>query len=373
MNVIQSFVFLGKHKMSKHLLYQMFISCYLANKFYGNCKLYTNQETWDQIKNFNFPYSEVNVDLLDNVTVRSNAFAIPKIMVFADQTNPFIHIDFDTFLNRKLDIEQHNEIVYSYDDISFLKFVDDDLKGQYTPIGYKELLFFYDSYFKSVLRLKDCFPDEFLTKLSLDIIPNFCVFGGHNTDLIRLVAHKQIKLFNENKESFESDENMSQIIEQMTFFPFLQEIDEEFKFWRGDEYGFKGFFNRVKRLSKRYPFAIRVENEMVHIESNSKDVLTFPDLKDELDWKQLTDKKVHFYNKNGINEMLQLEYGDFIHLAGLKGCEVTNKFIIDYYLSRNYIDSRFRKTIDRIKDSSPLEYFEQISLGKLYLSNNKLI
>ena len=80
-------------------------------------------------------------------------------------------------------------------------------------------LFFNRAYFQSVLELQEFFPDGFLKNLHLDIIPNFCIFGGYNYGLIERTVKKQIEMYRKGKHRFDEDPNMSQIIEQMSFFP----------------------------------------------------------------------------------------------------------------------------------------------------------
>lgn len=371
MNVIQTFIFLGKHKVSKQLLYQSLLSAYSAVKIYGNCKLYTNERTWDILKSFDIPYTEVDTGLLDKLYLKSNSFAIPKLYAFADQNEPFIHIDFDTFLLKKLKIEPHNEIIYAYDDISFLKFPNGDVKGQYKSITFEDLEFFNRSYFQSVLELQEFFPEGFLKNLHLDIIPNFCIFGGYNYGLIERTVKKQIEMYRKGKHRFDEDPNMSQIIEQMSFFPHLQNLDKEFRFWQGDEFGFRGFFNRVNRLTQKYPFAIRNEDGKTKIESHGNELLVFDDMLDTINPALFENHKFSFFNKEGYNAMLKSDLGDFIHLGGVKGCEIMNRFIIDYFTINSNMDPKLIKSLQKIESSGPKEYFEKISLNEMYLYKNK--
>jgi hypothetical protein len=370
MNIVQTFVLVGKHKLSKQLLYQMLFSCYSAVKLYGNCKLYTNKRTWEAIKNFDFPYTEVDTELLDGLHFTSNAFAIPKLHVFRAQTEPFIHIDFDTFLFKKLDIQQHNEIFYAYDDYSFLDFYDEDLKGHYKQIKYLDLQFYYKAYFESLFKLEPYFPDWLIRNLHIDMSPNFCIFGAYNTKLLQDVTTEQIGIYEDNKDVFDADENMSQIFEQLLFFPILSIIDQEFRYWQGEKFGFKGFFNRVKRLTKRYPFSIRNENTMVIIESHGKELMRFNSNLDEIR-PQMGDLKISFYNKDGYRELLKADLGDFIHLGGHKGCQIMNRFLIDRYIMQNPNDFKLLTRIKKIETSSEIEFFERISLSEVYLYKYK--
>lgn len=370
-NVIQTFFYLGRQKIDKKLLYMSYLSAYSAVKIYGNCKLYTDSKTWEALKHYNIPYTDVDTTTLGDLKVKYNSFAIPKLYSFMDQVDPFIHIDFDTFLLKKLDIEPHNEVIYAYDDMSFLKFDGDDLRGAYKPVTFNDIEFFYKSYLGSLISLKNCFSDEFLQSLNFDIIPNFCIFGGHNAELIKKAVQKQLDLYNNNKGVFDENSDMSHIIEQMSFFPFLQEVDKEFRYWQGDIYGMKGFFNRVKRLTKKYPFSIRNENDTIHIETHGRDYYNFPSKLEDLN--KFIKEKYHlsFYNKDAYQKLLWMDLGPFIHLGGLKKCELMNKFIIDYFLVKYKNDPQLVKDLRGIRDSSEMEFFEGIYADDNYLYKNK--
>jgi hypothetical protein len=369
MKIVQTFVLVGKHKISKQLLYQIMLSSYSAFKIYGNCKLYTNKKTWEAIKQFKFFFTEIDTDLLDSLYFEPNSFAIPKLHVFRAQTEPFIHIDFDTFLLKELPIEQHNEFFYSYDDYSFLNFNNEDLKGTYKSMKYSDLKFVYKAYFESLFQLEQYFPSSLINDLHVDISPNFCIFGSHNFELLNKVINIQILIYERNRDIFNKDENMSQIFEQLLFFPILSSLDKDFKYWQGDKYGFEGFFNRVKRLTKRYPFSLRSEGDFNIIESHGNSLMIFPSEFDPIiDIGENTNNlKISFLNKQAYQKLLNADLGDFIHLGGLKGCQTMNRFIIDLFIMRNTSDSKLFSAISMIEKSSDIEFFEKLNLSDAYL------
>lgn len=96
MVVLHSFTNLSD-TLWKELAYSKFLSCVLAKKHYGDIRLYTSTNIAKQVKDMGMPYSAIDITLLSRND--SSTWSIPKIKVFSSFTEPFLHIDNDTFFS----------------------------------------------------------------------------------------------------------------------------------------------------------------------------------------------------------------------------------------------------------------------------------
>lgn len=85
-----------------HQLLGMLISVHYAIKHYKNITLYSTLDIINLISDIGIPYTGFS-KLEDNIKSTYGPFAIPKLIVYSKQKDPFIHIDYDTFLINKLD------------------------------------------------------------------------------------------------------------------------------------------------------------------------------------------------------------------------------------------------------------------------------
>lgn len=337
MKVIHTHALIDDRTFYKTNLYHMLISLFSAKHVYGNVELYTDKFTYDKIKDLEFPYDEIHVIEEFNSRYNKNEFSIPKLHTYTLQTEPFIHIDIDTFLLKDLEIEQHNEVVFAHDDYTLVDFNRMlDPKGRYKSIDYQALKHLNSAYLGSLLKLDDVIPREILDRTRFDFIPNFCVFGGYNTDLIKETSQHILKIHEKNVGRFKVEESSPQILEQLLFFPTLSYItNDEIKTYWGEHHGCEPFFLRIKKLTEKYPFIINNPTDnLIQIESHGKVIMEGRDERKRYpNW--VDNGKTVFYNPELVNNMLSYpDYGSFIHLGGLKGCDSTNEFIISYFMKR---------------------------------------
>lgn len=344
----------------------MLISLFSAKHIYGNIELYTDNATFDRIKDLEFPYDEIHIVDEFNDRYGKNEFSIPKLITYSLQNEPFLHIDTDTFLLKDLDIEQHNEIVFAHDDFTLVDFNKMlDPKGRYKSIDFETLQHLDSAYLGSLLKLYDIIPSEVLKRTTFDFIPNFCVFGGHNPKLIKEVSEYIIKLHTKHVGRFKMEESSPQILEQLLFFPVLSYLtNDEIRTYWGEHHGCEPFFLRIKKLTEKFPFIINViGNGLVEIESHGKKIMEGRDDRERYpNW--VDNGKTTFYNPELVNRMVShKDYGTFIHLGGLKGCDSTNEFIISFFMERfkNYKNyDIFIDRMERIRHSHhPLGYEEK--------------
>ena len=58
--------------------------------------IFTNNKIKKSVDEIGIPYDVINTQLLNNATFET--FSIPKMMVYANQVEPYVHIDLDTFI-----------------------------------------------------------------------------------------------------------------------------------------------------------------------------------------------------------------------------------------------------------------------------------
>ncbi|MCW3464494.1 DUF6734 family protein [Chitinophaga nivalis] len=87
------------------------LSCLQLRKYYDNVELYTDElGKYLLIDCFKLPYTKVHITL-EEVPYPTYLWAVPKILTYSLQTGPFLHIDGDAFLFKKIP----EDFVYAHD------------------------------------------------------------------------------------------------------------------------------------------------------------------------------------------------------------------------------------------------------------------
>ena len=202
MKIIHTYSEIRGGVIDKRNLYMMTLSLLLINKHYGKTKLYTDKENAKIIKEIGLPYDEIDDTLLNDF--KTNTFSIPKLLVYSEQKEPFIHIDLDAFLFYKIDFNKENVIYGSFNE--GLNYVS-KLNGGF--IG------FYNTYLHNTFRLLDRLDDEFKDNIYFNEVPNMSVFGGYQNDLISNASRYCLDLYEKNKLFFDNNYYNACIIEQL--------------------------------------------------------------------------------------------------------------------------------------------------------------
>lgn len=296
--------------LTRNTFYYMTLSALLAKRHYGQVVLYTNNEIADIVKKIGIPYDEINTELLNEIRVKT--FSIPKMHVYAAQTEPFVHIDLDTFIFKPIHF-QKTDLIYS----TFAEGDGDILNLDKTNTS------FYNTYIKRTFEIQNKLPEDFIKFVKFNKIPNMSVFGGNNYKLIKDATEYCLKIYYDNPKLFDGNYYNACVIEQL-FIPsamkmLMNNVNQDlFKFI------FKGnpsYIDFEPGNDWEYPFVIRSQNDKIKIE-----------------------------NSEVLFKYVMYDFNGFLHLNGYKTMEemvfLLRQRIIEDFDGANYIkviDSQFNK------------------------------
>jgi len=279
MKIIHSYLPIKPYKISKQNIYLMTLSMLLAKKYYEKVVLYTNVETADIVRKIGLPYDEIDDILLEGIDV--GTFSIPKLIVYSVQTEPYIHIDIDTFLFKKINFKIDGGVYSTLNEgIETFKM---DWYGES----------FYSTYIKSAFHLIKKLPKEFSDEVNFSEILNMSIFGGYNYKLISDATIFCLKIYDENKDFFDSNYYYACVIEQLFISAAMRMIitenkyDEKFNFLFGRN--IPNYINISDSENCPYP---------IEITSN--------------------DEKVIINNDLELNDFILYNFNGFLHIGGYK-------------------------------------------------------
>ena len=189
-------------KIDKKLIYQLTLSALLAKRHYGNIVLYTDPETANIVRKVGIPYDEINTETLSQYN--GKAYTLPKMFVYAEQTEPFIHIDIDTFLFNKITVKDDKSIYCTFQE------------GLTDYIEYDERhMNFHNTYIKNSFELLPKLDKKFVDFINFEGIYNTCFFGGYEHKLISEATKYCLDIYNKNSQFIDSEYYNGVMIEQM--------------------------------------------------------------------------------------------------------------------------------------------------------------
>lgn len=181
------------------------LSCLNLCKLYDEVELYTDKRGYDILVNqLKLPYTKVHCCLDDLLSgIPSQLWSVAKLVVYSLQETPFLHIDGDVFLWKKLPewVETAGLVVQNFE-------LGDSLECYRVAM--------------SVMR-KNCIdiPDVFIDKEKdeTDDAVNAGVFGGTDTSFIQSYARYVLSYIKKNLDSFNFDEaaKLNVLLEQQIF------------------------------------------------------------------------------------------------------------------------------------------------------------
>ena len=345
MKVIHTYIPAGGTKLDKSLIYNLTLSVLLAKRHYHNIVLYTNNEIGTLIKKIGIPYSEINTEVLNGVDVKT--FSIPKMLVYAVQDEPFIHIDLDTFIYDKIDFGIQ-DIYSTYQE------------GTDQMIGYNESdVSFYNTYVKNAFKIQDRLPPEFIKHVKFSEIMNMSVFGGHKYELIAEASKYCLDIYDKEREFFDSNYYNACIIEQLFITSALRMLlVEENK--------------NVKEETSKSKFNFIFEKNPTIVNFKKGKELEYPfEIESVDEVKEINDE--HDLFRSAL-----YEFNGFMHLCGYKGFDkfmffIREKILFDFIPGKMYlskIDKFFPEELP--VDVLHKKYLDYLA-DKINLYTNKII
>ena len=212
-----------KHKniIWKDLMYVQMLSVLLAKREYGSISLYTNNTVKKQITDIGVPYTDIDTDILQDTT--SDLFCIPKLRIYREIKEPFVHIDTDTLIYNKLDFSKFDaSVVYSHPDIRPPVHKNGDEKLSEIFNNYPSLTD-SDSFFKSAkITYVDLFNkltndhSEFkLNNIRVGDIPNMNIVIVNDYENFNMASQMSLEHYIKNKEIIDNTKNGECYIEQL--------------------------------------------------------------------------------------------------------------------------------------------------------------
>lgn len=158
------------------------LSCLLFNKHYGSIELYTDQKGKELLVDLlGLPYGRVHV-VLDSLNhYHPDLWAVSKLFTYQLQDDPFLHVDNDVFVWKKLN-----------------RIADAGLVAQNEDVGYE----YYQRIWHAVTTHFSYIPDYMKQDFQKHPEIRACnagVFGGQDVDFIKEFASEALAFIKKNK------------------------------------------------------------------------------------------------------------------------------------------------------------------------------
>lgn len=158
------------------------LSCLQLQKIYGNVEIYTNNSGAKLLIDIlNLPYSKIHISHENFTLENKDLWALPKILTYSLQKEPFIHIDGDVFI-----FKQFNKIL---------------LKSELIAQNIEEATDYYhvtkNQIVSKLTYIPACVKDDFQNNFSIKAV-NAGVLGSTNIDFIKEYTDLAFKYVNNN-------------------------------------------------------------------------------------------------------------------------------------------------------------------------------
>lgn len=202
--------------INKEIIYQMTLSVILAKKHYDKVVLYTTANIAKIVKEIGLPYDEINDKLLEGIETRT--FSIPKLIVYAAQTEPFIHLDIDAFIFKKIEFDEIDKIYATYNE------------GANTIRVDTQGLAIFNAYLLHTFEIQNNLPERFASQIDFSNIANMSIFGGYDYELIANASYYCLNIYDLNRMHFDKIVGNASIIEQLFIPAAIRMVDKNIEF-----------------------------------------------------------------------------------------------------------------------------------------------
>jgi hypothetical protein len=305
-------------KFNRNLVYNMLLSTHLAKFSFDKVVLYTTKEIEKIVRKIGVPYDEIITEPFDGFKCKT--FSIPKMVTYSLQTEPFAHLDLDTFiyaLPKKIDKEP---VFYASSDIPLKK-----------ENNFKTNMSMYNTYLKGTFEIEDKLPDEFKKHIDFFDIPNMCIFGGNDYETIKKASEYCLKIYEENKEHFDSNYYYACVIEQLFISTAIKMINKENEIVDEDV---------VKEEEETFYLFSQQQNLSIDHETSDLVNITYPFT------ISFNNKKKIINNETELYTLANYDFNWIIHLCGNKSLDAV------LFIVRETIIQRFNgfNSIQKMND-----------------------
>ena len=218
----------------KEIAYIQMLSVLLAKREHGEIHFYTNEVIKKQVESMGVPYTSINTTILEGHT--DSLFCTPKIMVYKDMTEPYVHIDLDTLIFKKIDFTQYeSSVFYSHPDLRIPQHSDAE-RARKIYQSYPSLDGVESFFERSSVTYLDLFyqlyndHSQFKKKnIKIFDVPNMSIVGVRDFKNFGLASEESLKHYLKNKERILEFTNGPCYVEQLMIHLNLLEISGEYR------------------------------------------------------------------------------------------------------------------------------------------------
>lgn len=322
----------------KELLYSQLLSALLAKEHYGNIEFHTTKPIAKAIDKLAFPYNSI---ITKNVTSKDFTWSMPKLRAYQNLKEPFLHIDNDTFIFKKINFDRYkSNILFSHPDTSAKKHnktrVRNDISEgisqliQTTDVNVLERNTYFSRLNETYLRLyfkiyNSGVPESKITEhFDLASIPNMNVTYVNDADLFTKATTIAVEHYTKNKKFIDKEKYGPCYIEQLVIHQVLRTLDKDYR---------KASFKHKHLIFKDVPTLLIGEQNYTPDIDNVEWPLVFRTLNIINDCCGLSPYKngKHKIVINSLDEFkdyLEKDFGGFMHATYMKWYDWMQAYII---------------------------------------------
>lgn len=253
MKVINSYIPNTGNNEARILPYQalgLALSSALARKHYDKVELYTSSIMYEVLEKLQLPYTYINVvddSLINNI----GPMTVPKVAIMSIQEEPFIHIDYDTFLYRKLDEDKLHEITFCHPDVPKVRNI-------------AHLCGVYDSYGALYREMNSKLP-QWYYDVEVTDLPNMNMVAipAHRLDVFKMACKLALTYYYDHKENWDKHAPSGIAVEQLGIAAILKKLQIETDFYFND---IPSAIDATDSTFRTWTFSNHVENSFYEVD-----------------------------------------------------------------------------------------------------------
>lgn len=178
------------------------LSCLRLREHYDSVTLYADSHTKHIFQRLELPYTEIHA-VYDNLDIaHSNLWAFPKILTYEAQSEPFLHVDGDVFVNRKFP----------------KRLLEADLIAQ----NEESPTLYYNKIMDQLLHSLDFIPHQLRYAIRNETVKSFNagIMGGNDLPFFKTFSQSVKRFLKLNENSFKTSvpsANINLLFEQLLF------------------------------------------------------------------------------------------------------------------------------------------------------------